>query len=144
MHPDVLRTKKVSNESNLTVTTNSSSQQTSSSTFDCTSINPSNGAAALFLEAAINSQQNDPAMMQRRKERKTLADATKVAEGETQKLTSGVAFYNDMVALNGDTVWEHPQKKWHDEKTAKERSKRNNTAKRLFQEKKVRCDNIRK
>jgi hypothetical protein len=71
-----------------------------------------------------------------------LADLTKDVESAANKLTSGAAFYNDMVALHSDSVWD-TQKKWFDQKQHKEKQKKT-TAKRLFFAKKEKCDEIRK
>jgi hypothetical protein len=134
VHPDVLRTKKGSDESNVLYI---STQTSSSSTITCdlAAINTNMGAAAVLLEAAINSQKNNPTAMKKRQERKELADKTKRIEETTKKLTSGVAFFNDMVALNGDDIWEH-QNKWYNEKKAKEDEKRV-ASRKLFYEKKT-------
>jgi hypothetical protein len=47
-----------------------------------------------------------------------------------------------MAALNSDVVWDH-QNKWYTEKVAKEVEKRS-ASKKLFIDKKYKCDNIRK
>jgi hypothetical protein len=85
------------------------------------------------MEAAINGHNNNPIAMQKRKERLELAKKTKDVEEATKKITSGSAFFNDKVALNSDFIWDH-QKKWHHEKEAKERKKRN-VLKKLFEKK---------
>jgi hypothetical protein len=138
VHPDVLRTKQSSDGSNVFT-----SQSTSSSTITCdlNGINTKSGTAAVLLEAAINNHRNDPTAMRKRKERKELASKTRLIEETTRKLTSGVAFFNDMVALNGDAVWEH-QNKWYNERKAKDDEKRD-ASRKLFNEKKMKCDNIR-
>ena len=127
MHPDVLRTRKTSSTSNLTCTStsnstgtstctgtlSSSSQQfilsasSSSSTTDAiysTVMNTGRGMAAALLEAAINKQSNNPEAMRKRKERLKLATTTRNVEAKTRKLTSGAAFFNDMVALHSDGI----------------------------------------
>lgn len=87
VHPDVLlRTKKASADCNLTVLKETNTTE-STTTFQRGCINPTNGTAAFFLESTINSQSNDPATIRKRRERKKLADITKMAEEATRKLT---------------------------------------------------------
>jgi hypothetical protein len=138
VNKDVLRTKKISNESNLTVT--EGTYQSVSGTGPV--LNTSNGAAGTILDLAINNNKNDPVAMKRKKDRLDLARVTRDVQEKTKKLTSGSAFFNDDVALNSDSIWEH-QNKWFTEKEAKVQEKQN-AAKKLFFDRKEKCDNIRK
>jgi hypothetical protein len=61
---------------------------------------------------------------------------------QLENLLLELVFCNNMVALHGDSVWEH-QNKWSSEKEAKGMTKKN-AAKRLFLAKKDKCDEIRK
>jgi hypothetical protein len=75
-------------------------------------------------------------------ERSKLAEVSKDVESKTRKLTSGSAFYNDMVALHSDNIWEH-QQKWYVEKQHKEQMKQS-TTKQAFLLKKIAVHDIRK
>jgi hypothetical protein len=105
-------------------------------------INGNHGITGILFHDVIDEHKNHPETMKKNRERKMLADLTKEVEAATRKLTSGAAFYNDIVALHSDTVWDN-QKKWHDEKQLKEQEKKT-TAKRLFFAKKEKSDEIRK
>jgi hypothetical protein len=80
--------------------------------------------------------------MKRHKERKLLSQLTKDVEDTTRKLTSRIAFYNDMIALHSNSIWEN-QKKWYSEKKQKVRQNKT-TAQNTFMAKKEKCDIIRK
>jgi hypothetical protein len=73
--------------------------------------------------------------MQKQKERKDLANKTRLIEKATRKLTSGVAIFNDMVNLNGDAVWEH-QNKWYNKRKTKDDEK-HVASRKLFNGKKI-------
>jgi hypothetical protein len=142
-HPDVLRTKKVSDDSNLTVGLDAGMSET----MGCAEasrlvINPNHGMAAVLFNAAVNEQRNNPEAMKRKQESYELGLLTKEIDQATRKLTSGVAFCNDMVALHSDNFWDR-QNKWMNEKKTKENNKKT-TAKKAFWAKKDKCDEIRK
>jgi hypothetical protein len=127
---EVLRTKKVEPDGNLTITQAHSADGTTTT------------GNTVEASMCINTQKNHQEAMQRKKEQKLLAEATKDLEQATRKLTSGVVFFNDMVALHGEGVWNH-QSKWASEKKAKERNKQL-AAKKAFLTKKNKCDEIQK
>jgi hypothetical protein len=102
--------------------------------------NGTNGDAAALLEAAINKHRNDPTAMKQQTKWFELANKTRAVEEATRKLTSGTAFFNNMVALKSDSIWEH-QKKWHNEKESKEKGKKA-AARKLFDKKQLKCNNI--
>jgi serine/threonine protein phosphatase PrpC len=76
----------------------------------------------VLLEAAINDLKNNPERMRKKERRRQLANLTKDFEQRTWKLTSRTAFYNNMVALNSDGIWDH-QQKWFCERDMKEKEK---------------------
>jgi predicted MPP superfamily phosphohydrolase len=88
------------------------------------------------------NKKNNPDAMKNKEERRKLHELTKDVEQKTRKLTSGTAFYNDIIALRGDPVWDI-QQKWNEEKQNKEKQKKS-AAKILFWSKKTKCDKIRK
>jgi hypothetical protein len=136
--PKVLCTKQASENSNLTVVdARGNSKSLSTITVD---YNPQNGSVAALVEAAINKHRNDPTAMKERSKRFELSKKTPEVEEATWKLTSGTDFFNNMVALNSDTIWEH-QKRWHDEKESKANGQKAATRK-LFDEKQQKSNNI--
>jgi hypothetical protein len=64
--PDVLRTKTASDDCNVLCIANQTSSLLTI-TCDMTAINPSMGAAARLLEAAINNQKNNPTAKKKRR-----------------------------------------------------------------------------
>jgi hypothetical protein len=105
-------------------------------------INGNHGMTGILFHDVIDEHKNHPETMKKNREWMMLADLTKDVETATRKLSSGAVFYNDMVALHSNSVWNN-QKKWHDEKQLKEQEKKT-TAKRLFFAKKEKCEKIRK
>jgi hypothetical protein len=98
--------------------------------------------AAVLLEAAINDQKNNPETMRKKQKRRKSADLTKQVEMKSKTLTSGTAFFNDMVARNSNDSWHH-QLKRYTKKQLKEQMKES-TAKQAFITKKQQADDIRK
>jgi hypothetical protein len=139
VHQEVLRTKKTNN-TNSTHLENTNATLTSS--LSTLVYNPNNGMSGIIFDEAINNQRNHPEAMKRRKERLELATATKDGEKVARKLTSGTAYHNDMIGLHNNDVWEH-QQKWHASKQSIEEEKKN-ARKKVFLEKKKKCDEIRK
>jgi hypothetical protein len=68
---------------------------------------------------------------------------TKDVEQKTRKLTSGTAFYIDIVALHGDPVW-NIQQKWNEEKKINRNSKEISSKSFFGQRRRQNCDDIRK
>jgi hypothetical protein len=149
-HPDVLRTKRNDTISELEVDTSTTTDGTNTTTTSAVAaiiqempeINTNFGTGPVMFEAACHKYRNHPDVMKRQREHQLLMYLTKQVDKATRKLTSGAAFYNDMLALHGDEVWNH-QKKWRNQKNQKESSKRL-AKKKLFWAKKDKCDEIRK
>jgi hypothetical protein len=123
--PEVLRTKKLDFEGNLTISEleNNNTTIILPSKNEMPEINTNYGIGPVLFEAAVQTYRNHPDVLKRQRERQQLMDLTKKLDMATRKLTSGAAFYNDMLALHGEGVWNH-QTKWRNEKRYKEDGKR--------------------
>jgi hypothetical protein len=68
--------------------------------------------------------------MRKKQERRQLADLIKQVDTKTRRLISRTEFFNSMITLNSDDIWQH-QQKWYIERQMKETMKQS-TAKQAL------------